>query len=156
MMSTMCSKHVETKNKNKYIERNLCVTLVIYQESLRDARSTKYKILQDVSTHIYRMKKDIRQKLLQLPDVDLTYLKRALTSTAHVSLVKKQLVQIQPRHFLQLWKPALNEAAVLLNLPLMWTKRAFFFLVKGAFIYFYLPWRITNIWVQLIYVESSQ
>ena len=29
------------KNKNKYIERNLCVTLVIYQESLQDARSTK-------------------------------------------------------------------------------------------------------------------
>jgi len=32
------------KNKNKYIESNLCVTLVIYQESLHDARSTKYKI----------------------------------------------------------------------------------------------------------------
>ena len=31
------------KNKNKYIERNLCVTLVIYQESLLDARSTKCK-----------------------------------------------------------------------------------------------------------------
>jgi hypothetical protein len=30
-------------NKNKYIERNLCVTLVIYQESLHDARSTKCK-----------------------------------------------------------------------------------------------------------------
>ena len=29
--------------KNKYIERNLCVTLVIYQESLHDARSTKCK-----------------------------------------------------------------------------------------------------------------
>ena len=33
------------KNKNKYIERNLYVTLVIYQESLHDARSTKYKSL---------------------------------------------------------------------------------------------------------------
>ena len=32
-------------NKNKYIERNLCVTLVIYQESLYDARSTKFKML---------------------------------------------------------------------------------------------------------------
>ena len=31
--------------KNKYIERNLCVTLVIYQESLHDAWSTKCKIL---------------------------------------------------------------------------------------------------------------
>jgi hypothetical protein len=30
------------KNKNKYIEKNLCVTLVIYQQSLHDARSTKY------------------------------------------------------------------------------------------------------------------
>ena len=30
-------------NKNKYIERNLCVRLVIYQESLHDARSTKCK-----------------------------------------------------------------------------------------------------------------
>jgi hypothetical protein len=29
--------------KNKYIERNLCVTLVIYQKSLHDARSTKCK-----------------------------------------------------------------------------------------------------------------
>ena len=26
------------------MERNLCVTLVIYHESLHDARSTKYKI----------------------------------------------------------------------------------------------------------------
>ena len=31
--------------KNKYIERNLCVTLVIYQESLHDAQTTKCKIL---------------------------------------------------------------------------------------------------------------
>ena len=31
--------------KIRYIERNLCVTLVIYQESLHDARSTKCKIL---------------------------------------------------------------------------------------------------------------
>ena len=30
-------------SKTKFIERNLCVTLVIYQETLRDARSTKYK-----------------------------------------------------------------------------------------------------------------
>jgi hypothetical protein len=34
------------KTKNKYIEMNLCVTLFIYQESLHDALSTKYKILQ--------------------------------------------------------------------------------------------------------------
>ena len=35
MMSTRCSKHVESyKQKNKHIERNLCVTLVIYQELL--------------------------------------------------------------------------------------------------------------------------
>jgi hypothetical protein len=25
-------------NRNKYIEKKLCITLVIYQESLRDAR----------------------------------------------------------------------------------------------------------------------
>jgi len=31
-------------NRNKYIEKNLCITLVIYQESLRDAWSTKCKI----------------------------------------------------------------------------------------------------------------
>ena len=34
----------ELKNKIKYIERNLCVMLVIYKESLHDARPTKYKI----------------------------------------------------------------------------------------------------------------
>ena len=33
-----------TRHGHKYIERNLCVTLVINQESLHDARSTKYKI----------------------------------------------------------------------------------------------------------------
>ena len=32
MMSTMCSKYVEIYKSNKYIERNLCVTLVIYQD----------------------------------------------------------------------------------------------------------------------------
>jgi hypothetical protein len=32
MMSTMCSKHVESC-KQKYIEKNLWITLVIYQES---------------------------------------------------------------------------------------------------------------------------
>jgi len=31
-------------NRNKYIEKNLCVTLVNYQESLHDARSTKCNI----------------------------------------------------------------------------------------------------------------
>ena len=36
-------------NRNKYIERNLCITLVIYQESLHDARSTKCKITSRVS-----------------------------------------------------------------------------------------------------------
>ena len=30
-------------SRNKYIEKNLCITLVIYQESLHDARSTKCK-----------------------------------------------------------------------------------------------------------------
>ena len=30
-------------NRNKHIEKNLCITLVIYQESLHDARSTKRK-----------------------------------------------------------------------------------------------------------------
>ena len=35
---------------NKYIERNLCVTLVIYQESLHDARSTKCKITKPIVT----------------------------------------------------------------------------------------------------------
>jgi hypothetical protein len=30
------------------IEMNLCITLVIYQESLHDARSTKYKISRPV------------------------------------------------------------------------------------------------------------
>ena len=30
-------------NRNKYIEKNLCITLVIYQESLQDARSTECK-----------------------------------------------------------------------------------------------------------------
>jgi hypothetical protein len=32
--------------RKEYIEKNSCITLVIYQESLRDARSTKCKILQ--------------------------------------------------------------------------------------------------------------
>jgi hypothetical protein len=31
-------------NRNKYIEKNLCITLVIYQESLHDLRSTKCKV----------------------------------------------------------------------------------------------------------------
>ena len=39
----------ELKVKNKYVERNLCVTLVIYQESLYDARSTKYKIPEELN-----------------------------------------------------------------------------------------------------------
>ena len=30
-------------NRNKYIEKNLCITLVIYQESLHDVRSTECK-----------------------------------------------------------------------------------------------------------------
>ena len=37
----------ELNNKNKYIERNLCVTLIIYQKSLHDARSTKYEVLME-------------------------------------------------------------------------------------------------------------
>jgi len=32
-------------NRNKCIEKNLCITLVIYQESLHDARSSKCKRL---------------------------------------------------------------------------------------------------------------
>ena len=32
-------------NRNEYIEKNLCITLVIYQESFHDARSTTCKIL---------------------------------------------------------------------------------------------------------------
>ena len=31
-------------NRNKHIEENLCITLVIHQESFHDARSTKCKI----------------------------------------------------------------------------------------------------------------
>ena len=31
-------------NRNKYIEKNLCITLVIYQESFYDAWSTKCKM----------------------------------------------------------------------------------------------------------------
>ena len=34
-----------SNNRNKHIEENLCITLVIHQESLHDARSTKCKIL---------------------------------------------------------------------------------------------------------------
>ena len=30
-------------NRNTYIEKNLCITLIIYQDSLYDARSTKCK-----------------------------------------------------------------------------------------------------------------
>ena len=36
-------------NRNEYIEKNLCIMLVIYQESLHDARSTKCKTLYIVS-----------------------------------------------------------------------------------------------------------
>ena len=35
-------------NRNKHIEKELCITLVIYQESLHDARSAKCKILHGV------------------------------------------------------------------------------------------------------------
>ena len=45
---TLCRWSCRVKNKNKYLERNLWVTLVIYQESLHDAGSTKYKIKKDV------------------------------------------------------------------------------------------------------------
>jgi len=41
-----CARNMwRVKNKNKYMERNLCVTLVVYQESLDDAQLTKYKKL---------------------------------------------------------------------------------------------------------------
>ena len=43
------------KNKNKCIERNLGVTLVVYQEALHDARSTKCKILCAVPPHLHSM-----------------------------------------------------------------------------------------------------
>ena len=36
-------------NRNKYIEKNLCSTLVIYQGSLHDARSTKCKTVLSVN-----------------------------------------------------------------------------------------------------------
>ena len=37
-----CARNVERGiNRNKYIEKNLCITLVIYHESLHDALSTK-------------------------------------------------------------------------------------------------------------------
>jgi hypothetical protein len=32
MMSTMCLKNVKVINRNKYIEKNLCITEFIYQE----------------------------------------------------------------------------------------------------------------------------
>jgi len=32
------------------IEKNLCITLVIYQESLRDARSTESKIIRVINS----------------------------------------------------------------------------------------------------------
>ena len=45
MFRARCVRNMQRViNKNKYIERNLCVTLVVYQESLHDARSTKCKI----------------------------------------------------------------------------------------------------------------
>jgi hypothetical protein len=37
--------------------------------------------MQDASSYIYRREKEISQKLLQLSEVELTYLKRALSST---------------------------------------------------------------------------
>jgi len=41
-----CAQNMyRVKNKNKYIERNFCVTLGIYQESLHDIRLKKCKIL---------------------------------------------------------------------------------------------------------------
>jgi len=40
-------KRVKKVYKNKYIKK-LCVTLVIYQGTLHDARSTKYKILSKI------------------------------------------------------------------------------------------------------------
>ena len=40
---------VGRRNRNKYIEKNLCIMLVIYQESLHDARSTKCEILHSVA-----------------------------------------------------------------------------------------------------------
>jgi hypothetical protein len=42
-------------HKNKYIERNLCVMLVIYQESMHDAWSTKCKFRVNVQSTIQRV-----------------------------------------------------------------------------------------------------
>jgi hypothetical protein len=40
-------------NRNKYIEKNLCITLFVYQESLHDARSTKCKMYKScIKLHI--------------------------------------------------------------------------------------------------------
>ena len=52
VINTVCSKHVESyKQKINNIERNLCVTLVIYQESLHDARSKKCKKFKKYGTY---------------------------------------------------------------------------------------------------------
>ena len=43
MMSMTCSKHVENYKLNKYIEKNLCIKLDNYQESLHDAGQQNVK-----------------------------------------------------------------------------------------------------------------
>jgi hypothetical protein len=41
-----CARNMyRVKNKNKHTEKELCLTLVIYQESLNYVQSTKYKII---------------------------------------------------------------------------------------------------------------
>ena len=52
MMGTVCSKHVESYNRNKHIEKNFCIMLVIYQQlnkliklSERQAHYFDYNVL---------------------------------------------------------------------------------------------------------------
>jgi hypothetical protein len=74
MMRTVCSKHVESWNK--HIEKNLCITLVVYQESLHDARSTKCKIPRFIPV--------ILAWILQLPQFNsLSSIYRILTSLSN-------------------------------------------------------------------------
>jgi len=45
-------------NRNKHIEENLCITLVIHQDSLYDARSTKCKIMNAIHESKHSMIKN--------------------------------------------------------------------------------------------------
>jgi hypothetical protein len=52
-------------NKNKYKERNLCVTLVVYQELLHDPRSTECKILQCKTSNTNIQIREHQNKIVQ-------------------------------------------------------------------------------------------